>query len=145
MWKSHLPCQKYDSDKATVGHLLFSKTSMPYYAPLRIYYSSSLSAVSADLDLTEPIPAYVPNLPGQKLDGKTSINWDENETVYSGSSGGVYYDSGCANDISSVPVLLYAGNGKEHRNGIHAPSIVDSEIGVNDYESIVKVHRETVW
>ena len=93
------------------------------------------------MGLTEPLPIPAPNLRDQKLDGETSINWDQNETISPGPSSGVYYDSVCANAVSSVSVSSYAGNGEEGIYDVHAPTIVDSEGEVNDNESIIQMKR----
>ena len=61
-----------------------------------------MSTVYVALYLTKLIPKNAPNSPDIKLDEKTLINWDDNETISSGYSGAVYFYSVYANEISSL-------------------------------------------
>ena len=62
------------------------------------------------------------------------IDWYENENVFSCSSGGVYYDSVCKNDVYYVYISAYAGNGKSLWQDIHDPHIIESESKVYNHE-----------
>ena len=101
-------------------------------------------ALSAASDLTESIPTPAPNLIDQQLDGETLIDSEDNLTVSSSSSDGVYYDSIYSNGVSSSSFLPHAGNGKKYRHEFCAPPIVFSKSEVDDDELIIEVHRKTV-
>ena len=107
------------------GPAFIPKTPMPNDVPRWIHYSLSVFTVYTAPDLAEPLPTPAPNLTDQQLDGENLIGWDENETVSSSSSGGVYSDYFCANVVPSIYLLPYAGNCKEERHDVHTPPIVE--------------------
>ena len=88
--------------------------------------ASSVPTVSISSALAETMTTPKLNLTDHNLYGETSIYWGDIKTVYASSSGGMYYDYVCANDVSYVFVLPYVVNRKDNRHGIHAPLIVDS-------------------
>ena len=94
--------------------------------------------------MTDPISTPAPNLPYHKLDGETSFDSDDNETVYSIYFVGMYCDSICVYGVYYSSLPPYVGNGKKHRQYFHYPTIVYSEIEVDDDELIIKLHREAI-
>ena len=100
--------------------------------------------MSAALDLTDPIFTPVPNLPNHQLDGEVSIDSYDNKTFYSIYFGGMYCDSICVYCVYYSSLPLYVGNGKNHRQYFHYPTIVYNEIEVDDDELIIKLHREAI-
>ena len=66
------------------------KTPMQNSTTLKIHYFQSVLDLYIALDLTEHIPTSELILPDHPFNGKTSINWVENETFSPGFYGGVY-------------------------------------------------------
>ena len=93
--------------------------------------------------LTETIPTPISNLPYHQLNGYILVYCEDKETVSSNYSGGVYPYYYYANGFYSsyIPPPIY--NWKDNRYGIHSPTIVGSEVEVDDKKSIIKMYKET--
>ena len=119
------------------------KTMIPKVVPQRKHYLWTVSSVSVDLYLTELIPTNAYKLPSKQFYSETLIYLYDNETVSSGSSGGLYSNYVCADSVSSVYISPLTVNGKNGTHDLHDPTIIENEIEVDEGELIFEVKQES--